>query len=481
MKKQVFNPYLPCYEYVPDGEPHIFGDRLYLFGSHDAFNGERFCQNDYVCWSAPVDDLSDWQYHGVIYRKDQDPMNDGSRVMYAPDVSPGPDGRYYLYYTLDFLSAVSVAVASRPEGPYAYYGVVRDTDGHILGQRDGDVFQYDPGVMMDEDGSIHLYSGVACENGPLEKRLGNVNRIMNASYHYRLAPDMLTVEESGVPVAPGGTLAMGTPYEGHAFFEASSIRKSGGRYYLIYSSNNSHELCYATAEQPEGPFAYGGVLVSIGDIGLDGRVEDKDADNYLGTTHGSIIRIRDQWYVFYHRQSNDNQLSRQACAEKIQIAADGSIAQVEVTSCGLNDGWLKGTGTYEARIACNLSGKEGGIRYMPFRTAPTGMPYFTQDEPDNDTGSVQYIRNMTDGSWAGFKYFLMNGTHSITVRYRGDVDGKLLVSTAEEGSLLSLLPVTPGSDWHTTSASFYPLEGKKAIFIRFEGNGSLDLLDFTLS
>ena len=48
MKKQAFNPYLPSYEYVPDGEPHVFGDRLYIYGSHDKFNGKRFCENDYV-------------------------------------------------------------------------------------------------------------------------------------------------------------------------------------------------------------------------------------------------------------------------------------------------------------------------------------------------------------------------------------------------------------------------------------------------
>ena len=29
------NPFLPLWEYTPDGEPHIFGDRIYLFGSHD--------------------------------------------------------------------------------------------------------------------------------------------------------------------------------------------------------------------------------------------------------------------------------------------------------------------------------------------------------------------------------------------------------------------------------------------------------------
>ena len=71
--KQAFNPYLPCYEYIPDGEPHVFGDRIYVFGSHDKFDGKKFCENDYVCWSAPVNDLSNCRYEGVIYKKTQDP------------------------------------------------------------------------------------------------------------------------------------------------------------------------------------------------------------------------------------------------------------------------------------------------------------------------------------------------------------------------------------------------------------------------
>ena len=48
MEKQVYNPYLPLYEYVPDGEPHIFGDRLYLYGSLERFDVVMFCLNDYV-------------------------------------------------------------------------------------------------------------------------------------------------------------------------------------------------------------------------------------------------------------------------------------------------------------------------------------------------------------------------------------------------------------------------------------------------
>ena len=109
MKKQAFNPYLPSWEYIPDGEPYVFGDRVYVYGSHDYFNGYVFCMGDYVCWSAPVDDLGNWRYEGVIYPKTADPLNpEGKMCLYAPDVTVGPDGRYYLYYVLDKVSVVAV-------------------------------------------------------------------------------------------------------------------------------------------------------------------------------------------------------------------------------------------------------------------------------------------------------------------------------------------------------------------------------------
>ena len=69
MEKQVFNPYLPSWEYVPDGEPHVFGDRVYVYGSHDHAHGNTFCLGDYICWSAPIDDLKSWHYEGIIYKK----------------------------------------------------------------------------------------------------------------------------------------------------------------------------------------------------------------------------------------------------------------------------------------------------------------------------------------------------------------------------------------------------------------------------
>lgn len=44
MKNHGMNPYLPSWEYVPDGEPHVFGKRVYVYGSHDRFAGYAFAR-----------------------------------------------------------------------------------------------------------------------------------------------------------------------------------------------------------------------------------------------------------------------------------------------------------------------------------------------------------------------------------------------------------------------------------------------------
>lgn len=59
-----------------------------------------------------------------------------------------------------------------------------------------------------------------------------------------------------------------------------------GKYCFVYSSEHNHDLCYAMADSPKGPFTYGGVLVDIGDLYLNGNEDETHASNYLGNTHG---------------------------------------------------------------------------------------------------------------------------------------------------------------------------------------------------
>ena len=96
------NPLFPLNEYVPDGEPHVFGDRVYLYGSHDEEGGTRFCTRDYTVWSAPVTDLSDWTCHGVTYKKSQDPRSKEGRLV---DFYAAPRGLLHTFRTSNIRTA----------------------------------------------------------------------------------------------------------------------------------------------------------------------------------------------------------------------------------------------------------------------------------------------------------------------------------------------------------------------------------------
>ena len=489
-KRQVFNPYLPSYEYVPDGEPHVFGSRIYVYGSHDRFNGEKFCMNDYVCYSADIHDLTNWRYEGVIYKKVQDPRNpDGKHCMWAPDVTRGLDGRYYLYYCLDILPQIGVAVSDTPTGNYQFLGFVKHADGTLLGEGKGDYIQFDPGIFIDDDGEIYLYSG----NAPMNRQ--RMEREKNGqpknSQVMTLERDMVTLKTEPRTLIPTILNGEGTGFEKHEFFEASSIRKINGIYYFIYSSVQSHELCYCTSDRPDRGYRYGGTIVSIGDIFLKGR-EKKDALNHLGNTHGGIEKINGKWYVFYHRQTNRTQYSRQACAEEIHFLPDGSIPQVEITSSGLNGGPLRGMGEYEARIACHLLGKKGVVFSCPEEMTEE-YPYFTQDGEDREENPGQYIANMQDGAIAGYKYFAFRNTKKITVRVRLSstmssaevANGYFLISLALRREYVGEIPVTLGrntdeGDWRNFSASVSIPEGTWPLYLEYSGLGAVDLFSFTL-
>ena len=289
MKTQCHNPYLPLYEHIPDGEPHVFEDRLYVFGSHDLENGNEFCELDYVAWSAPTDDLSDWRYEGVIYRKDQDPYNTDFLPMYAPDVVRGRDGRYYLYYCVKFQDAIHVAVSDDPAGKYEFYGRVHYKDGRVM----SDNQTYDPSVICSGEGNFLYFGFAPCMiNIPRYK-----DQDLQGGSVLQLEDDMLTVKEGPVVILPSLKYGKGTSFEGNEYFEGPSIRKINGKYYLIYSSVNTHQLCYAVSDKPMEGFTFGGVIISNGDVGYCGRKEEEKLMS-VGNNHGGLVEVNGQWYIF---------------------------------------------------------------------------------------------------------------------------------------------------------------------------------------
>lgn len=467
---QQVNPYLPSWEYIPDGEPYVFDGRVYVYGSHDRFNGHVYCLNDYVCWSAPVDDLSDWRYEGVIYKKTDDPLNlDGSMCLYAPDVTVGPDGRYYLFYCLDKVPIVSVAVCDTPAGKYQFYGYVHHLDGTPLGEREGDQPQFDPAVLTEGE-YTYLYTGF-CAKGD-KSRLGAMVTV--------LGPDMLTIIQEPIIVAPSEPYAAGSGYEGHEFFEAPSIRKRGSTYYLIYSSILMHELCYATSDSPTEGFTYQGVIVSNCDMYIDSYKPANKPMFYGGNNHGSIVEISGEWYIFYHRHTNGTNFSRQGCLEKISFTEDGQIPQVEMTSCGSIETPLIGRGEYPAYLACNLFCDEESI-YTDFTGAwmNNQFPKITQDGKDGDR-EIGYIANMKESATAGFKYFSCQGITKISIKVRGYCRGHFEVKTAWNGEVLGTIPVDFTNVWTEYFAAINVPDGIQALYFTYRGSGSASLASFTL-
>lgn len=471
---QAFNPYLPSWEYIPDGEPHVFGDRVYVYGSHDRFRGHVYCLNDYVCWSAPVCDLGNWRYEGVIFRKTDDPLNrDGHANLFAPDVTRGPDGRYYLYYVLDKQCCVSVAVCDSPAGKYEFLGYVRHADGTLLGQRAGDEPQFDPGVLTEGE-HTYLYTGF-CTPGDTS-RSGPMVSV--------LARDMLTVIEEPVFIMPSQPYSAGSGYEGHEFFEASSIRKFGDTYYFVYSSIVMHELCYAISKHPCHGFTYGGVIVSNNDLHIS-SYKPADKPMYYGANnHGGLEMINGQVYIFYHRHTDGTNFSRQGMAERVTLEPDGSIHQVEMTSCGLNGGPLASRGTYPAHIACNLFYKKDNM--YSGGSGDNGFwldgcyPKITQDGRDGDEEPA-YIMNMTDSATCGFKYFYCDGVKQVSLRVRGYCGGEFEVKTAWDGAVLGRIPVKYTNVWTDYSAPIEIPDGINALYFTYRGPGSAALLSFTLA
>ena len=426
------NPYLPGWEYIPDGEPRVFGNRVYVYGSHDKAGSDSFCDHVLKCWSAPVDDLNHWVCHGDIFHTvpDRDhPADTGwtneQNQLYAPDVIE-KDGKYYLFaYIIGAKGCV--AVSDRPEGPFRLLGPYRYT---IPDDVCCNGWFIDPGVLVDDDGRVYIYCGY------------------ERSFMAEIDPKDMTHVLDGtciehiIPCEP--RVEGGFTDKDALFFEAASMRKVGDTYYLIYSPKRGSRLAYATSDKPTGPFTYRGWIV------------DNGLDYPGGNDHGSIACIGGQWYIFYHRMTNGTIMSRRACVERIELLPDGTIPPVEMTSLGFAES-LNPYGVTPADIACVLKGGAFITEKSVFERVVTGI---------------------RDGSVIGYKYFDFGDDFSSrTMLFSADVVGcgadsvLHILLDAEDGEEIGRCEIGHGSG--AVEAIVRGVTGRHAVFFkvttRYEG------------
>lgn len=405
------NPYLPNWEYIPDGEPRVFGDRIYVYGSHDRKDSIDFCDYKLKVWSAPVSDPTKWVCHGDIFRS-RDGHDSPSDVDWTDELLFAPDvvergGKYYLYaYIVNAKGCV--AVADRPEGPFRLLSRYKyDIPNHY----DNGTF-IDPGVLVDDDGRVYIYCGY--QGSYMCELKDNMYEAVPGSYKLDIIPTA----------------------EPHRFFEACSPRKINGTYYLIYSPQRGSCLDHATSDSPTGPFTYRGTII------------DNGIDFPGGNDHGSVCCVNGQWYIFYHRMTNGTIMSRRGCVERIEILPDGTIPQVEMTSLGFEES-LNPYDFTQADTACVL---KGGC-------------YITETSVFE-----RPIVNVTDGCVMGWKYFdfgedFASKTMQIRLKLRGTGSrGRVHVRLdSEDGEELGTVDFAEDSG--TAGARIKAATGRHAVFL----------------
>lgn len=475
------NPYLPMWEHIPDGEPYVFEDpeepgtyRLYVYGSHDTRLTD-YCGYDLVVWSAPLDDLTNWRYDGVIF---ESIVNGSADVLFAPDIAVVDNGdgskTYYLYPNNQAGGRNGmVAVSDSPTGPFE----VCNWKNQQQTQNDG-VLGFDPAVFVDDDGRVYGYWGFQSSNMA------------------ELDPETMATVKSGCSILTETETGIDSCNDKDGlfrFFEASSMRKISmngqSKYVFVYSRMSQQNefglgasnatLAYAYSDTPLGPWTYGGTLV-------DARARDVDENGKTiatypgGNTHGSIVEVNGQWYVFYHRCINNDQYSRQGTAEPVtvEITDDGKvlISEAEVTSQGLEKNGLNPYNKVSAGIMCYRIGnsyvkatydkevdsspvagnKNGGIiGYKYFNFDLPGWQHLTGFDLDIQAKGVKgSIKLMLDSPWES-----RGGQHIGTVEIAAEDETSEIITK------------------HVDLGLFDNITGKHALYMVFTGPAGKEIAD----
>lgn len=307
--------------YTADPSAHAFGNKLYVYPSHDwesgitdSTDGNKYQMKDYHVFSMS-DVGGEVIDHGAALTLTDIPW--ASQQLWAPDAAE-KNGKYYLYFPAkdqDLVFRMGVGVSDKPEGPFVPQP-----------QPIPDSFSIDPAVFKDDDGSYYMYFG-GIQGGQLQQWKDGKHTGVNdypADEEPALMPqiakmsddmlgfaekplDVLLVDRSGNPLIAGDN--------DRRFFEAAWVHKHRGWYYLSWSTGDTHKIVYGVGRTPYGPFVYQGVIL----------------EEVLGwTNHHSIVDYKGKTYLFFH----DTSLSlgqdhlRSIKVTELHYKTDGSIARM---------------------------------------------------------------------------------------------------------------------------------------------------------
>lgn len=282
--------------FAADPSARVFGDRLYVYTSHDEDNADENQHFYMLNWHVfSTDNMTDWIDHGAIFSLDD--ISWATKQAWAPDCIER-NGKYYFYYPVE-QTKIGVAVSNSPTGPFKdplNKPLIDNTNNIETVGRE----PIDPALFIDDDGQAYMYFG--CRDARVVK----------------LKENMIELDGEIQPFVINGIEGHAENYDGF-YAEAPWMFKCNGIYYLVYSNGwRAHStIIYAMGSNPLGPFDYiGEVMSPVG----------------AGTSHASIVEFKNKWYIFYHNNIlSQNGKRRSVCFDEITFAPDGKINRLIYT------------------------------------------------------------------------------------------------------------------------------------------------------
>ncbi len=419
---------IASHRYLADPGSLVFNGRVYLYNSNDDDNNGGYQMHSIVCTSTS--DMKNWTDHGIVF---QVPANASwAQNSWAPQPIVR-DGTIYLYFG-NSGSGVGVATSTNPisgfKDPRGSY-LINDSTPGASGTNS---WLFDPGALIDTDGSAYLAFG---GNGETNARI------------IKLGSDLTSVSGSAVKLAPTG------------FYEASFMFKRNDIYYLAYSSDTAHGLRidYLSGSSPMSGYTYRGVLA--------GQPPSNDNNN-----HASEFEFKGQWYHAYHNRSVAKQAGidatykRNLALEVLNFKADGTIQEVTYTTDGVPQ---VGSLNPYVRVEAETTKAQSGI------------------ETETCSKGGMDVTSIGDGDWVsvrGVDFGAGAKTFSASVASASAQGAIEVRSGSPTGTLLATcdVPVTGGAQtWQTTTCNVSGATGVvKDLYFKFKGGGfAFDYWQFT--
>ena len=286
-----------------DPDIRIYGDTAFLYGTHDeSVDNKGFRMNDWWVWSSK--DLVHWKQESTL-KPDDTYYGKPMTTCWATTAAKRGD-KYYFYFSCG-RAATGVVEGPTPIGPWT------DPIGHAMVNATSTPTKTparDPAVFQDEDGNNYVVFGV------FDYYLARLNDDMTSLAE---PPRLLQLDRKDGPVAKGKT------------DDKPFLHRRGGKYYLSWG------CYYAMADQPYGPYAYKGSIITAE------RTDPVFQQHLLSDRHGCFFQWHRQWYFACNDLSSPGNTSyfRSTVISYVHYRANGKIEPIRLTQ--------QGVGQYDAK------------------------------------------------------------------------------------------------------------------------------------